>query len=75
MLRLKKGVFTLFLSIVLLTGARAQGSFPILEWSPEYSARSAKFDRLLQVGDKGFYTYKTANTSLLGASRDEYFAY
>ena len=75
MLSLKKGVFTLFLSVLMITGAWAQGSFPVLEWSPEYSARSAKFDRLLQVGDKGFYTYKTANASLLGSSRDEYFAY
>ena len=75
MLCLKKGVFTLVLSFILLTNAQAQGSYPILEWSPEYSTRSAKFDRLLQVGDKGFYTYKTANTSLLGSSRNEYFAY
>jgi hypothetical protein len=66
MLRLKKGVFTLFLSIVLLTGARAQGSFPILEWSPEYSARSAKFDRLLQVGDKGFLHLQNGQCIVIG---------
>ena len=75
MLNLKKSVLTLILSFSTLTGAVAQGSFPILEWSPEYSARSAKFDRLLQVGDNGFYTYKTANASLLGSSRNEYCAY
>ena len=75
MLCLKKGVFTLIVSFFIVTGAHAQGSYPILEWSPEYSTRSAKFDRLLQVGDKGFYTYKTANASLLGSSRNEYFAY
>ncbi|MCH1535023.1 MAG: hypothetical protein L7S65_08735, partial [Schleiferiaceae bacterium] len=75
MLNLKKSILTLILSLFMLTVAVAQGSFPILEWSPEYSARSAKFDRLLQVGDNGFYTYKTANASLLGSSRHEYFAY
>lgn len=65
-------VLSFVASITILS---AQSSYPILEWSPEYSARSAKFDRLLQVGETGFYTYRPATSSLLSGSRDEYFAY
>ena len=61
--------------VASITILSAQSSYPILEWSPEYSARSAKFDRLLQVGESGFYTYRPASASLLSGSRDEYFAY
>src|SRR6056300_987535 len=53
----------------------SQGSFPVLEWSPEYNSRTAKFDRLLQVGDEGFYTYRPSSMSLIAGNRDEFFAY
>src|SRR6056300_111172 len=53
----------------------SQGSFPVLEWSPEYNSRTAKFDRLLQVGDEGFYTYRPSSMSLIAGNRDEFFVY
>ena len=53
----------------------SQGSFPVLEWSPDYNSRTAKFDRLLQVGDEGFYTYRPSSMSLIAGNRDEFFAY
>ena len=70
--KLKFALATVFFS---LTIASAQGSYPLLEWSLEYNARSAKFDRLLQVGDNGFFTYRPAANSILTGNRDEYFAY
>lgn len=68
--RMLAALLIFFSSFVL-----AQGSFPILEWSPEYNVRNAKFDRLLQVGDKGFYTYRPSSLSLIAGNRDEFFAY
>jgi len=68
--RMLAAMMIFFSSFVL-----AQGSFPILEWSPEYNVRNAKFDRLLQVGDKGFYTYRPSSMSLIAGNRDEFFAY
>lgn len=61
--------------IVPLLTINAQESIPVLEWSQEYKARDAKFDRILGVGEKGFYTYRAPQMSLLSNNRDEYFAY
>lgn len=58
-----------------ITMGFSQGSYPLLEWSPEYNARNAKFDRILQAGEKGFFTYRPAAASIISGARDEYFAY
>ena len=64
-----------FALIICLTNAYSQGSYPIVEWSPEYNIRNAKFDRILQAGESGFFTYRKGSNSVLSAARDEYFAY
>ena len=64
-----------FIACFTVTLASAQGSLPLLEWSPEYSIRDAKFDRILSASKAGFFTYRPATISLLSGARDEYFAY
>mgnify|MGYP006266324127 CR=1 FL=1 len=59
-----KGRMLAIMAIFFSAMAIAQGSFPVLEWSPEYNVRNAKFDRILQVGDNGFYTYPVSYTHL-----------
>ncbi len=71
----QKGRMLAITAIFFSAMAVGQGSFPVLEWSPEYNVRNAKFDRLLQVGDNGFYTYRGSALSLIAGNRDEYFAY
>ena len=71
----EKGRMLAIMAVFFSVAAFAQGSFPVLEWSPEYNVRNAKFDRLLQVGDNGFYTYRGSAMSLIAGNRDEYFAY
>ena len=71
---LKPSFLSIALTLLVTTGF-AQGSYPLLEWSPEYNARSAKFDRILQAGEQGFFTYRPAAASILSGARDEYFAY
>ena len=71
----QKGRMLAIMAIFFSAMAFGQGSFPVLEWSPEYNVRNAKFDRLLQVGDNGFYTYRGSAMSLIAGNRDEYFAY
>ena len=61
--------------VLCSTNAFSQGSYPIVEWSPEYNIRNAKFDRILQAGESGFFTYRKGSNSVLSAARDEYFAY
>ena len=76
-MKLKNRALTaVFFISLFLTNAHSQGSYPIVEWSPEYNMRNAKFDRILQAGESGFFTYRKASSSLLpGGARDEYFAY
>ena len=50
---LKRSITLIACCLVVTTGF-AQGSYPLLEWSPEYNARSAKFDRILQSSEQGF---------------------
>ena len=64
-----------FALIISLTNAYSQCSYPIVEWSPEYNIRNAKFDRILQAGESGFFTYRKGSNSVLSSARDEYFAY
>ena len=71
----QKGRMLAIMAIFFSAMTFGQGSFPVLEWSPEYNVRNAKFDRLLQVGDNGFYTYRGSAMSLIAGNRDEYFAY
>jgi len=71
----QKGRMLAIVAIFFASVVHGQGSFPVLEWSPEYNVRNAKFDRLLQVGDNGFYTYRVSAMSLIAGNRDEYFAY
>ena len=61
-------------TLLFITTVSAQGSFPILEWSPEYNARTAKFDRILEVGPDQFFTYRGSGFGLLAGNRDEFFA-
>ena len=70
-----KTFLSILVIVLTITPGQAQGSYPLLEWSPEYNARSAKFDRVLQVGDKGFFTYRPSSVGLVAGNRDEYFAY
>ncbi|MEY2962968.1 MAG: hypothetical protein RL754_229 [Bacteroidota bacterium] len=60
-----------FLFTTLVFG---QGSFPVLEWSPEYNQRDAKFDRILDAGTAHFYTARSPQFGLFGTSRDHYYA-
>ncbi len=71
----QKRALSLLILLLIVTSSTAQGSYPILEWSPEYNSRRAKFDRVLQVGDEGFYTYRPAAAGIVAGNRDEYFAY
>ena len=71
---LKRSITLITCCLVVTTGL-AQGSYPLLEWSPEYNARSAKFDRILQSSEQGFFTYRPAAASIISGARDEYFAY
>ena len=71
----QKGRMLAIVAFFFASMVHGQGSFPVLEWSPEYNVRNAKFDRLLQVGDNGFYTYRGSAMSLIAGNRDEYFAY
>ena len=71
---LKRSI-TLIACCLAVTTGLAQGSYPLLEWSPEYNARSAKFDRILQSSNQGFFTYRPAAASIISGARDEYFAY
>ena len=70
-----KRCITLIACCLVVTTGFAQGSYPLLEWSPEYNARSAKFDRILQSSEQGFFTYRPAAASIISGARDEYFAY
>ena len=75
-MKLKNRALTLvFFVSSFLTNAQDQGSYPIVEWSQEYNMRNAKFDRILQAGKSGFFTYRKGSSSLLPGARDEYFAY
>ena len=58
-MKLKNRALTLvFFVSSFLTNAQHQGSYPIVEWSQEYNMRNAKFDRILQAGKSGFFTYR-----------------
>lgn len=70
-----KRITLLICTVLVVTSAAGQGSVPLLEWSPEINSRSAKFDRILQAGEQGFFTYRPAASSILSGARDEYFAY
>lgn len=67
-------ITTILLSLCLSAVSFAQGAFPILEWSPEYNSREAKFDRLLDVGGDQFFTYRPSQFGLIASSREEFFA-
>ena len=73
-IKMRSWLITLLFNLCL-TNAHSPGSYPIVAWSPEYNTRNAKFDRILQAGETGFFTYRKGTNSVLSGARDEYFAY